>query len=464
MSKLEELRDGLAYVAAELRNIHEAAEDRDLTDEEEARWAEGEQYVTATSTAIKKEEQRAAVLEAAEAHGHPADGARDFQYQRKVDTRVEDVARLSRQEARDRALAIVERDGSDLSGSQQKRVENLIRRSDGEIARRTLLTENDDYRSAWMKSMLHTSPAYTADEVRALDEFRAMGGVVDSAGGYGVPVLIDPSIILTDQETTNPFIAAGSTVKTITTDAWKGVSAAGVSWAFETEAAAANDISPTLAQPTISVHKAQGFIPYSIEIGMDYPEFSSEMSRLLGIGYEELLIENFTTGSGSTAPFGIITAIDATAGSEVAVGTDGALFAADVFSVWKDLPQKYRRNASWMMNVDVNNEIRSLGDDSLFQQTVNLAAGSADMLMGRPVYENPYFPEFTGTTGAANILIVGDFSNFYIIQRAGMNVELVPHVFDTTTGTPTGQRGWYAWARVGSDSVNDAAFRLLQNT
>ena len=60
--------------------------------------------------------------------------------------------------------------------------------------------------------------------------------------------------------------------------------------------------------------------------------------------------------------------------------------------------------------------------------------------------------------------MVGDFRNFVIAQRAGMEVEYVPNLFDTTTGTPTGQRGLFAWARVGSDSVNDNAFRMLVNT
>ena len=41
--------------------------------------------------------------------------------------------------------------------------------------------------------------------------------------------------------------------------------------------------------------------------------------------------------------------------------------------------------------------------------------------------------------------------------------ELVPHLFDVTNNRPTGQRGWFAWARVGADSIVDNAFRLLQN-
>ncbi len=43
-------------------------------------------------------------------------------------------------------------------------------------------------------------------------------------------------------------------------------------------------------------------------------------------------------------------------------------------------------------------------------------------------------PAFTGTTGAANMCIVGDFRKYVIAQRAGMAVEMIPHLFDTTTG------------------------------
>jgi HK97 family phage major capsid protein len=92
-----------------------------------------------------------------------------------------------------------------------------------------------------------------------------------------------------------------------------------------------------------------------------------------------------------------------------------------------------------------------------------LREGGVGTLFGRPVVLSDYAPDFNGTTGAANILVVGDFSNYVIAQRAGMSLEFIPNLFDTTTGRPTGSRGWYAYARHGFDSVADNAFRLLQN-
>jgi HK97 family phage major capsid protein len=462
--QLDELRDGVAYVGALLRDIHEAADGGELDADTQARWDEGERYITDAASTIQREEARAKVLEQAVTASHPGDGARDFQFQRKVDpTERGDVRLMPFAERRDKALALIERDDTvaDLDDAAQRKLQRLVRRSDGEVATRALVTMTDEYRSAFMK-ICAGQQAFTSDEARALDEYRAMGIITAGSGGYGVPVVIDPTIILTDQGSPNPFWSIAD-VKTITTKDWKGVSAAGVTFAFETEAAAANDLSPTLAQPTIFAHRVQGFIPFSIEVGMDYPDFEGEMRRLLGFGYDEILLDKFTRGSGTGEPWGIFEACEQ-ATSQVTVDTDAQLHAADVNKVWKGLLPRYRANASWLMHVDVNNEIQSLGDDKLSKQTVNLAAGGVDVLKGKPVYETPYAPEFTGTTGAASILVVGDFRNFVIAQRAGMEVEYVPHVFDTTTGTPTGQRGLFAWARVGADSVNDNAFRMLVNT
>jgi len=132
--------------------------------------------------------------------------------------------------------------------------------------------------------------------------------------------------------------------------------------------------------------------------------------------------------------------------------------------VWNSLPERYRGNATWIMSTDVENEIRTFSaNDTGAYYTVNLTQGGIGNLFGRPVRTTDYAPEFTGTTGAANILVVGDFSNFLVAQRAGMSIEFIPNLFGTTTGRPTGQRGWFAYARHGFDSVNDLGFRILQN-
>ena len=66
----------------------------------------------------------------------------------------------------------------------------------------------------------------------------------------------------------------------------------------------------------------------------------------------------------------------------------------------------------------------------------------------------------TSATEANYLLVLGDWSQFLIADRIGTRVELVPHVFGSSH-RPTGQRGFFAWFRTGSDVLVDNAFRML---
>lgn len=383
-----------------------------------------------------------------------------------------DVRRMTPSEAREAALRRLDDRGATghMSADQKGEVERQIRKSD-DIARRILVTEHDAYRTAWMKMVTDPDAGLLIsdeerDALRQFAEYRAMAEWTTTTGGFGIPVFIDPSIILTAQESENPFLELARQVN-VNTNQWKGVSSAGVTWAFQTEAAATTDNSPTLAQPSVVVHMARGFIPYSIEVGQDYPSFAEEMATLLSEGYDELLVDKFTRGSGTGEPFGLLTALSANTNVRVRIQTSGTTFGAnDPYAVWKALPQKYRRRAAWLMSVDVNNKIRQIGTANVFHAfTENLKAEWLAILFNKEVRESPYMPDTTTSTAATDgYAIVGNFQNFVIARRGGMSVELVPQLFDVTNNRPTGQRGWFAYARIGSNSVNDLGFRLLVNT
>lgn len=395
-----------------------------------------------------------------------------------------DLRNSSRAELRDAAMRITEERGKHLATRQQTHLEGLLSRSGGDvdgswIAERMLLTENDDYRSAFMKGVVNQQPAFTAEESDAVNRFRNWASIKDrwesranegtpSAGGYGIPVLIDPTIILSSGAAAAPILDV-SRIVTITTNQWKGVSSAGFNWAYQAEAAAVADNSPTLAQPTIPVYGARGFIPYTLELEQDYPGFQAEMSHLLDQGYVNLLAIKTMVGSGSGEPTGIFTGMAATTTNpaHITVTTLGTLGAVDIRKAWGALPERFRQQPStrWVMNVTVENLIRAFGNNlALSDYTVNLAADGTSVLTGRPVILTDYAPSFTGTTGTFSYCVVGDFQHFVIVQRAGMTVELVPHLFDVSTGRPIGERGWFAFARNGFDASSYNAFRLVSNT
>ncbi|RBQ21607.1 phage major capsid protein [Spongiactinospora rosea] len=485
---MDEILRRLGEIETEMREMHEAAGDAAFTEEQQARWAELEEQRAEQLRLQEEERARQADLDrrrsavagfAARGTTEAGDGnldVRGVQVMQRVDPwDGADVRALPDLKARDKALkALEDRDlTAHTSDEQLARAIKVLRTRTRDcngayVARRMLLTENEHYRSAFMKLIMRAHPVLTPEEqhaVEAYEEYRAMSIGSDPGGGFGVPVLIDPTIILTAQGSPNDILNLAR-VETITNDEWKGVTSAGVSWSFDPESAEVSDDSPTLAQPTVPTHKAQGYLPYTIEVGMDYPGFATEMNALLDEGYRELLAQTLTTGSGVNAPTGIVTALDANTNVEVAVTTDGAFGGADIYKLWDALPIKYRnRMPNWMSSTDVMNEVRQFGSGGSGGSnfSVNLTQESIPRLFGKPYYENDFMDDFTATTGAANLLIVGDFQNYLVAQRAGMSVELVPHVFGTTNNRPIGQRAWYAWARVGADSINDAGFRILQN-
>jgi HK97 family phage major capsid protein len=438
-----------------------AAKD-DATADDEARADEALAAIAVLDKKIERAET-VAKLEARVAQGSAT--IHTPQVMRKVESYDgADILRLRGSELRDRGLKLLEdkEAAGHLSARALDKVEGLVRSLGDAHGRHMLLTMAPEYRSAFGKYMANREHTMTQDEIRAVDEVRA-ASTTDAAGGFAIPELLDPSVILTNDGTVNP-IRQVARIVTGAANIWNGISSAGVSASWDGEAGEVSDDAPTLANPTVTAHKAQAFIPFSVEIQGDWAGLATEAVRMFQDAKDRLEGTAFATGSGSSQPFGILTALDANTNVEVTPTTDGAFGAVDLFKVFNALPPRYRQQAAWMMSLDVMNEIRTFSSSSNgTYYTVDLTEGYGFRVLGRPAYENSGFADFTGTTGASNIAVVGDWSNYVVFDRIGSSVELVPHLFATGNNRPSGQRGWLFWWRVGADSVNDLGFRLLQN-
>ena len=91
-----------------------------------------------------------------------------------------------------------------------------------------------------------------------------------------------------------------------------------------------SDDASAFTQPTVTAHMARGYIPYSIEFGMDYPGAASELGRLLEVGYDDLLATKLSQGTGTNEPWGIFVALDANTNAEVVVTTNAAFGDVDI--------------------------------------------------------------------------------------------------------------------------------------
>jgi HK97 family phage major capsid protein len=364
-------------------------------------------------------------------------------------------------ELRSRALAAIEKMpvANDKVRAAATTIVEEFGDKDGKLSRFVLATSSPVYMRAFSKMARNEAHALTADESRAISEVRAMS-LTDAAGGFLVPFQLDPTVILTSNGSYNQIRQAARTV-VATGDVWNGVSAGAVSWSWDAEAAEVSDDAPTFAQPSIPIYKAQGFVPISIEALQDADNVTAEVGKLLAFGKDELEAAAFITGTGTGQPTGLITALTGTA-SEINAAADDTFALADDYTSQGALPARYRARASWLANNSIYNLVRRFDTNGGAGLWERLGADRPGMLLGRPALEAEGMDSTVTTTGAVSnfILVFGDFENYVIADRIGTTVEFIPHLMGANR-RPTGQRGWFAYTRMGADSVNDAAFRLL---
>ncbi|MGW4950665.1 phage major capsid protein [Streptomyces parvulus] len=363
------------------------------------------------------------------------------------------------QELKARALCAVEK----LNGANDRirtAATDIIERWDdkrGTISRLCLATSSPEYLRAWSKLAAGKSHMVSPEEQRALE--RAMS-LTDSQGGYLVPFQLDPTVIITSNGSRNQIRQVARQV-VATGDVWNGVSAGAVSWRWAAEGSEAGDNAPAFDQPTVPVHKADGFVPISVEAMSDAENATMEVGRLLAFGKDTLEAAAFVSGTGSGQPTGIVTALAGTA-SEIDPATAETFSSADVYAMDGALPARYRANAAWLANRNIYNLVRQFDTNGGADLWERIGADVPPQLLGRPALEaedmaSGFDP---GAAGDNRIAVYGDFENYVIADRIGMTVEFIPHLVGANR-RPTGQRGWYAWYRVGANSVNDAAFRML---
>jgi HK97 family phage major capsid protein len=319
------------------------------------------------------------------------------------------------------------------------------------------------------------SPAYEKAFARYFmsggREQAALGSYSSSGadGGYALPVTLDPSLIPT-QNVEISDLRRIARVVSITGKEWNGVTSGGISVSRVGEASAVTATSPTLAQPRVVPTAVKAEIRYSVEVDGDWAQLGAEMAREIAEAKANEEATTFTTGTGdgATGPQGIERIGD----SKIIWTQASASFGVeDVYACETDtstgsggnpLPERWRKNASFLGNKSIYNKIRqfsvgTVGEGSIWQR--GIAAGMPNELIGYPAYENSVM-DATVTNGN-DILIFGDFSKFIIVDRVGMSLEVNPHVVDGD-GKSTFQRALMAFWRNGSKVLVDDAFRKLR--
>jgi len=453
---LEMMRARLAEIETEFRTMNEAAETRDFNEDESKKWTALE-----TEHADLKRQIDEAVEAEARAQRVAESRAKWGSVQvapAKVDPFEGDIRGLSDDQMIDRAataISDVQYRRFDISDEARQAAVRKIETIDGAAAH-ALVHGSPAYMSAFRSWMRYGgAPIYSAEEAEAV---RASMSLTSANGGYMLPTLLDPTLIETGTMTKNPIRRIARVVSG-TQDKWNGVTVGNVTTAWKSEGSAFTDGTPTFGTVQVDAAMLTAYVTASYEIFQD-SNAQAQLPGLIGEAIDMAEGVAFVSGSGSDAPYGIITQLSATAGSLVTVTTRGTFDSTsgvDTIKLFNALASRYEDSASFVANKATVSSIQqqSVGTTGTML-TEMVAAGT---LLGSPIVRAS---SVTATTTSGNILaVLGDFGQYIVYDRIGVALEFIANVVDGS-GIPTGQRGLVAYKRVGAKAADADAFRLLK--
>jgi len=294
-------------------------------------------------------------------------------------------------------------------------------------------------------------------------EMRAAMSLTAANGGYLIPQFLDPTIVLTNAGVAND-IRQVSRIEQITVDQWDGVTSAGVTAEWLAEGTEAADATPTFTGPTITPQKAAAWLFGSYEALAD--SGFDQVGMLIGDAFDRLEETAFTTGTGSGQPYGFITRLSGT--GPVVTGASGAAGAADfvvadVYALDNALGPRWRRNANWMAAKSVYNSVRQFATANNYHAFwTDFGGGQPASLLGYPARYSEAMDTTVVSGSNDYVLVLGDFSQYCIVDRIGTSIMYEPMVKSTGNGRPTGQAGWFAFKRTGADVLTSNAFKTLK--
>jgi HK97 family phage major capsid protein len=361
-----------------------------------------------------------------------------------------------------------------MTAAAADRADRVLREGDplGHTARYLAAVGNDHYRSAFTKLLrdpLQGHLRFGPEEVEAFREVNwatqaaEMRAVMTTAvTGFPLPLTVDPSIILTGNGALNP-IRQISSVITIGTHNWQGVSSDGVVASYVQEGTEATDATPTLVGPNIATQQGRAFCQFTIEAGQDDPTLQEQLVQLIADARDVLDASKFLSGTGTNEPSGILnigSLNGLTTTQRVLTATTAAFAVGDPWLLKAALPARFIPSTTFAANPSTfDTAYRFVGGNS----TEPFQFGNGDRggdFLGRPKVE--WSTMVTGTTSGNRLIVGGDFRTGYkIVDRIGMSAELIPHMMGASR-LPLGVRGLYVYWRTGAGVVAVNAFRYLE--
>ena len=285
---------------------------------------------------------------------------------------------------------------------------------------------------------------------------------VDALGGYAVPFALDRKI-LSKVRDLNVMRRLCSSQSVSTPETYWNVDLGGTDagWVGELTPRPNTNV-PQLARAGITWGEIYANPKASYRL-LDDALFNVESwySQKVAETFADYEEEAFLTGDGTNKPKGLL-AYDfaATADATRDFGTfekitSTTLTADTIIDLYYSLRQVYRgNNTAWLMNPSTIQALRKLKDGNQNYIWIdNIANGMVGTLLGRPVYESRFMPDFS--TAGNKAILFGDFKKAYTIFDLH-GLRIVRDVYTDKTSVQ-----FYTSKRVGNMVQDSCAVKCL---
>jgi HK97 family phage major capsid protein len=289
---------------------------------------------------------------------------------------------------------------------------------------------------------------------RGAEVLNALQIGTDSEGGYLAPDEFERTLV-EGLEAENIFRKLANVITTASGDRKIPVVASKGAASWVDEEGAIGDDDDSFGQVSIGAYKLGAMLKVSEELLNDSvfnleSYIAKEFARRIGAKEEEA----FFGGDGSGKPLGIL-ANTGGAGIGVTAAGAAAITLDEILDLFYSLGAPYRGKAVFVMNDATVKAVRKLKDSTgqyLWQPSIKDAA--PDTILNRPLYTSAYVPTLAA---GAKTVIFGDFSYYWVADRAGRTFKRLSELF-----AATGQVGFVATQRVDGKLILPEAAKVLK--
>jgi HK97 family phage major capsid protein len=297
----------------------------------------------------------------------------------------------------------------------------------------------------------------TAEQAVAIRN--AMSTTTTTEGGYTVPSEIAAMVI----DSMKAFGAMRSIADVFSTDGGNPLNWPTSDGTAEVGEIVAENAAASGADITFGTVAVNPYMYSSKKIALPWQLISDSAIDVVGFVTNRLATRlgritntHYTTGDGSSKPYGIMARTSA--GKTGASGQTTTVLYDDLVDLKHSVNRAYRAGAQFMMNdlsVAIVSKLKDSDGRPIWQPAIT--AGAPDMLLGHAVVTND---DVAVMAASAKSIAFGDFSYFKIRDIKG-SVQM--RRFDDSAFALNGQVGFCGWMRTGSNLVDTGAVKHYAN-